>query len=145
MVIGRYARNVAPALERAATSPSSWVIGTLAGRWSILALDALADGGCRFNALHRTLEGINHKVLMETLYKLQREGYVAGPLTTEPDDGGPWFVRYDLTPLGRQLLALIEGIREWSVEHAPELAAARSEFDQRHARETATVASAAEA
>jgi hypothetical protein len=64
--------------------PSTRVLATLSSRWGVPVVEAVAAGNVRFNQLHRRLSPINHKVLIETLYRLQRDGYLGGPLTTHP-------------------------------------------------------------
>ncbi len=87
------------------------------------------DGGKRrFNELTRRLEGINHKVLIETLHKLQRDGYVRGPLNSLKNSTGR-LVGYELTELGVTLLQLVNGVREWLDEHEQKIVDARTDFD----------------
>ncbi len=111
--------------------PMTDVLATLASRWAVHILEAVATGHVRFNQLHRHLGAINHKVLIETLHRLQRDGYLTGPLTAEPDDtevGG--VIPYQLTDLGRRFRDLVVDIRDWSERHAPHLDQARAEFER---------------
>ncbi|MBB5939007.1 winged helix-turn-helix transcriptional regulator [Streptomyces zagrosensis] len=125
-----------------AARPLARVLDTLSGRWSVLVISAVAAGRCRFNDLHRHLEGINHKVLIETLHRLQHDGYLNGPLTSSkrPERGG--FVPYRLTELGRSLHELINTVDEWSEAHAEYLIRTRAEFISRHAAESPVPAGA---
>ncbi len=113
-----------------ATRPLSKVLDTLSGRWSVLVLNAVADGYCRFNDLHRHLEGINRKVLVEALYKLQRDGYLDGPLTLPGAGHRNNAVPYELTELGWRLRELIDDVDRWSEEQEPNLVRARAEFEE---------------
>src|SRR5256885_2615732 len=78
--MARYS-TLAPGVAAFASTPLAGVLGTLVRRWSVLTLEALADGRNRFNELQRRLGGITHKVLIDTLRSLQRDGFVHGPLT----------------------------------------------------------------
>ncbi|GGP76177.1 winged helix-turn-helix transcriptional regulator [Saccharothrix coeruleofusca] len=107
------------------------VLDTLSRRWSVLVVNAVSAGYCRFNELHRHLEGINHKVLIETLYRLQRDGYLTGPLTAPPRRGNRTdAVPYELTSLGRNFRDLVHALDEWSERHEEHLTRAREDFDR---------------
>jgi DNA-binding HxlR family transcriptional regulator len=108
--------------------PIKEILCTLSARWSIEIMAELDGGNRRFNELNRRLEGINHKVLIETLYKLQRDGYVRGPLTSSKNSTGR-LVGYELTDLGMSLLQLVNNIREWLDEHEQNLVNARTDFN----------------
>lgn len=123
-------RMLAPALQRMADRPIAKVLDTLSRRWSIPVIYAVAEGRCRFNDLHRHLEGINHKVLIETVYRLQRDGYLDGPLTAPGGRGRTEAPPYALTGLGWQLWGLIEDIDKWSKEREQYLVRAPAEFDR---------------
>ena len=108
--------------------PLKEILCTLSARWSIEVMTELGGGKRRFNELNRHLEGINHKVLIDTLHRLQRDGYVRGPLTSSCNFTGR-LVGYELTELGTSLLKLVNDIREWLDEHEQKLVNARAEFD----------------
>jgi len=113
--------------------PLNLVLDVLSVRWSVLALSGLAAGHVRFNQLLRHLGGISHKVLIATLRSLQRDGFVAGPLTDPTPDGNGRTPGYRLTPTGWELLRLVAHIGQWAQENAPEVRRARGEFDRRQA------------
>ena len=52
------------------------VLAHVAGKWSVLALLALDEGGYRFNALRRRVQGVSEKMLAQTLQTLERDGLV---------------------------------------------------------------------
>ena len=81
-------------------------------KWASLALLALGEGGYRFNALRRRVEGVSEKMLSQTLQALERDGMVTRDVVTTI----PPRVEYALTPLGegvaeklRALADLLEG------------------------------------
>jgi DNA-binding HxlR family transcriptional regulator len=80
----------------------------------------------RFGVLRRHLRPVSAKVLAETLVSRERDGLVCRRPVGATDDQG---VEYELTPLGRSLLGVIEHVRGCAREHIPELAGARAAFD----------------
>jgi DNA-binding HxlR family transcriptional regulator len=91
------------------------VLAHVAGKWSVLALLALDEGGYRFNALRRRVQGVSEKMLAQTLRTLEGDGLVvrdAKPVV-------PPHVEYSLTPLGVELAALLTPLMDWLVDHAP--------------------------
>jgi DNA-binding HxlR family transcriptional regulator len=116
--MARYPVKLAPSLAEFSATPLARMLGTLARRWSVLALQALGNGHGRFNELQRVLGGITHKVLIDTLRSLQREGFVHGPLT---GDG----TEYRLTPMGIELVRLIGELESWCDDRRTELDQAR--------------------
>ena len=91
----------------------------------MLALLALDEGGYRFNALRRRVQGVSEKMLAQTLQTLERDGLVTREVVTAI----PPRVEYELTPLGarvaaqmRELVALLEGA-------VPDVVAAREAYD----------------
>jgi DNA-binding HxlR family transcriptional regulator len=110
--MGRYPRIPAPALNRI-SPPLAGVLSVISARWGPLVIMALSDGHIRFNNLHRHLDGVSHKVLIETLRMLQREGIVCRVAIAEPV-GNIDVAEYRLTEMGRDLLDWIEAIRRWA-------------------------------
>lgn len=67
------------------------------------------------------LHGITAKVLTQSLRALQRDGLITRTARTQPTR----HVDYDLTPLGRSLLAPMAAACAWGREHWEELLDAR--------------------
>lgn len=101
------------------------VLDRVGERWSLLAVVALGDGPVRFNSLRRALAGVSQRMLTLTLRRLERDGLVLR--TVHPTV--PPQVDYALTPLGRSLLAQVQGLLDWSVQHAVQMDDARKRFD----------------
>ncbi|MDT4989516.1 MAG: hypothetical protein QOI74_3610 [Micromonosporaceae bacterium] len=110
--MGRYPRNTAPALERI-SSPLVGVLNVISARWGPLVLHGLADDHVRFNDLQRHLTGVSHKVLIETLRMLQREGFVARMAITGRKRNQD-VAEYRLTEAGAELLEWIDDVRRWA-------------------------------
>lgn len=82
----------------------------IGSRWVVSVLRELRGEAVRYNALHRRLAGVSHKVLTQTLRRLQRAGIVtrrAYP-TTPPN------VEYVLTARGFELLENLERLERWA-------------------------------
>ena len=89
--------------------PSRAVLARIANKWSMLVIDSLADGTLRNAQLLRRIDGISQKMLTETLRELEGLGLVhRRSLETVPPH-----VEYTLTPLGRDLRALVCGLDRW--------------------------------
>lgn len=103
------------------------ILDQIAGKWSIMALSALAFGPLRFNAIRRDLEGITQKALTDTLRRLERNGLVERRVL----DTAPVGVEYSLTPLGASLKSLYCTLYTWTTENGDEILAARARFDEK--------------
>ncbi len=86
-------------------------------KWTGMVVLCLEGGPRRFTELKEPLRVITPKVLTQTLRAMERDGLV----TRVAYDENPPRVEYELTPLGRSLLPLIEAARTWCAEHLPAL------------------------
>ena len=78
---------VADVFARDCTSRSAFEDVT--ARWASLTLLALHEGGYRFNALRRRVDGVSEKMLSQTLQALERDGMVIREVVTAiPPRGG---------------------------------------------------------
>ncbi|SUE30300.1 transcriptional regulator [Nocardia farcinica] len=107
--------------------PSRPILQRLGGKWSMLVLQALADGPLRFTGLRATVAGITPKVLTQTLTSLERDGLLTR--THYPEI--PPRVEYALTPLGRDALVPLIAMRRWAEANAPAIRAAQQAYDAR--------------
>ena len=103
------------------------VLADVVGKWSVLALLALDEGGYRFNALRRRVQGVSEKMLAQTLQTLERDGLVAREVVTAI----PPRVEYALTPLGARVAAHVRGLVELLEDAVPQVADARRCYDGR--------------
>ena len=115
LVVDVFARNCA----------SRDLLADVAGKWSVLALLALDEGGYRFNALRRRVEGVSEKMLAQTLHTLERDGLVAREVVTAI----PPRVEYALTPLGARVAGQVRALVETLEGAALEVVAAREAYD----------------
>lgn len=106
--------------------PSREVVDSVAGKWGILALVALAEGAYRFNALRRRVDGVSEKMLAQTLHALERDGMVA----REVQATIPPHVEYSLTPLGARVAARLAALIDLVEGEMPQVIAARARYDE---------------
>jgi len=81
----------------------------ISGKWTLLIIRDLASGVKRFNQLERSLHGISPKTLSERLRSLEEEGIIFRRTFAEV----PPRVEYSLTEKGRDLVVLIESMRNY--------------------------------
>ncbi|HZE37987.1 MAG TPA: helix-turn-helix domain-containing protein [Stackebrandtia sp.] len=111
-----------PANVFAAECPARRALDHIAGKWTVLIIDALLDHGTlRYTDLRKRIDGISQKMLTQTLRTLQADGFVHR--TMHPTI--PPRVDYALTPLGRSLAEPLDALRRWTEEHINEVERAR--------------------
>lgn len=104
------------------------IIGQVADKWTLLILEALAEGGTmRFGRIGKAVGDISQKMLTKTLRDMERLGLVSR--TVHPVV--PPHVDYALTDLGRSLGAAFCGVWLWAAENRERIAAARAAFAAR--------------
>ena len=108
----------------AAQCPARDVLARLSDRWSVLVLVALRAEARRFTSLKRDIGDISPRMLAQTLRHLEQDGLVER--TVYPTI--PPRVDYALTPLGRSLLAQVEGLVAWADEHHAAIREARVQY-----------------
>lgn len=113
----------------AANCPTRQVLDHISDKWTPLIILLLADGPKRFSQLHRSIEGISHKMLSQTLRGLERDGLVTRTIYPEV----PPRVEYQLTPLGETLCGPLAAIVNWSEEYINDVTAAQAAYDARGA------------
>lgn len=116
----------------AANSFAREVLERIGDKWSVCVIHSLGETKTlRFNALRAQLTGISQRMLTVTLRGLERDGLVKRKVYPEV----PPRVEYSLTPLGATLRQLVAGFVAWSSAHLSEVAAARSRYDARYAKQ----------
>lgn len=105
--------------------PSRELLGALGSKWVALVLASLGEGPLRYNAIARTVAGISPKMLTHTLRALERDGLVTRTVTPSV----PVQVDYALTPLGRDLLSVVMGLKDWAEKHIGDIQQTRQAYD----------------
>lgn len=88
----------------------------VSGKWTLLVLRDLADGPCRFGELQRSLSGISPRTLSHRLRTLEEEGILERREYAE----APPRVDYRLTRKGRDLVPLVQAMRQYGARWLPE-------------------------
>jgi DNA-binding HxlR family transcriptional regulator len=109
------------------TTDASPLLRLLDGRWTLLVLAELTEGGRRYQDLHEALDGIAYKVLTETLRRAERDGLIARHLDGERIETA---TLYELTDLGRSLDVPLAAMAEWADRNWQAVEAARHHWDQ---------------
>jgi DNA-binding HxlR family transcriptional regulator len=104
----------------------SAVLARIGDKWSVLIVSRLGKGPIRFNALKRDIGGISQRMLTLTLRNLERDGLITRTVfpTVPPR------VDYELTPLGRSLLAPVSALGDWAVHNRGKIEQAQARFDR---------------
>jgi DNA-binding HxlR family transcriptional regulator len=98
----------------------------LAEKWALLVVHTLANGPARTSQLRRQVGGISEKMLIQTLRRLERNGFVSRRAFPEV----PPRVEYSLTALGASLSEPITTLDRWVENHLQDIAMAQREFDR---------------
>jgi DNA-binding HxlR family transcriptional regulator len=109
-----------------ASCPSRQVLDRIGDRWTVLVVGSLAGGPLRFSELGRRVDGVSQKMLTQTLRGLERDGLVTR--TVHPEV--PPRVEYELTHVGRTLIAPLDALDAWAREHLPVIEEARARYDE---------------
>jgi DNA-binding HxlR family transcriptional regulator len=94
-------------------NPVELALHVIGGKWKMPILWRLNTRVWRYNALHRDLASVSHKMLSQQLRELE----AAGLLTRTVYPVIPPHVEYAITPLGRTAIAPIEALRTWGATY----------------------------
>lgn len=113
--------HIDPALEALVRE----IIGRVADKWTMLALEALVEHGpVRFTRLGELIGGVSQKMLTKTVRQMEADGLVTR--TVFPVI--PPKVEYELTELGQSLGAAFCGVWIWAEQHRETIMQARAAF-----------------
>jgi DNA-binding HxlR family transcriptional regulator len=101
------------------------VLSRVGDKWTVLVVGYLGSGPMRFTELKNMIGGISQKMLTTTLRGLERDGFVTR--TVFPTI--PPRVDYELTDMGRDLLAPVRALGDWARQNAIRINDARQRFD----------------
>lgn len=103
-----------PAATPRAHTPLEAALGRVGDRWSLLLVEALLDGGRRFNELAEVLPAIAPNILADRLRRLERERIVVATRYQER----PPRMSYALTVDGRDLASALRLLADWGARRA---------------------------
>jgi DNA-binding HxlR family transcriptional regulator len=98
------------------------LVALLGEKWTLLVLGALTKRPTlRYNDLQRVVRGISQRMLTLRLKKLEENGLVKRTVfpTVPPR------VDYELTPLGRTLIAPTRALLQWMIDNRAAMAETR--------------------
>ncbi|GAA1668464.1 hypothetical protein GCM10009745_08610 [Kribbella yunnanensis] len=104
-----------------AQCPSRASLARIANKWTAMIVILLHEQPLRFGELHRQVEGITKKVLVDTLRALERDGMVEH---IHQDHA-----YYQLTPLGRTLHEPLQALQVWAESYVDDVQAAQDRYD----------------
>ncbi|GAB3439936.1 winged helix-turn-helix transcriptional regulator [Insolitispirillum peregrinum] len=102
------------------------ILDLVGDKWTLYIIATLKDGPVRFNELRRRIDGISQRMLTINLRGLERDGLVKRTLfpTIPPR------VDYELTEVGRTLLAPVMALVTWANSNQENIRGARVKFDE---------------
>jgi len=100
------------------------VLDRIGDQWSLLVLQALATRVMRFGEINRAIGDISKQMLSRTLKRLEQDGFVKRTLFAEI----PPRVEYELTALGRSILAPLEALVAWADANHQSICNARRDY-----------------
>ncbi|WP_240741089.1 helix-turn-helix domain-containing protein [Deinococcus sp. Arct2-2] len=104
------------------------IIGRVADKWTMLALETLTEHGpLRFTRLGELIGGVSQKMLTKTVRQMEADGLVTR--TVFPVI--PPKVEYQLTELGLSLSEAFCGVWVWAEQHRATIEEARRVFQER--------------
>ena len=119
--------NLVSAAKRAAIvepCPIRDVLDRIGDQWSLLVLQALAARVMRFGEINRAIGDISKQMLSRTLKRLEQDGFVKRTVFAEI----PPRVEYELTALGRSILAPLEALVAWADANHQSICNARRDY-----------------
>jgi DNA-binding HxlR family transcriptional regulator len=101
------------------------VLARIGDKWTVYVVGLLSNGPMRFNEIRRGVGSISQRMMTLTLRGLERDGLVTR--TVFPTI--PPRVDYELTELGRTLIATLVALGDWAKQNRPAVEKARRTFD----------------
>ncbi|SFN19425.1 transcriptional regulator, HxlR family [Chitinophaga sp. YR627] len=96
--------------EEESPNPMMEAMQAIGGKWKLLLLDTIRrECPKRFGELRREMEHITHTTLTAQLRELERDGILTRAVFPEV----PPRVEYKLTPLGKQLIPIMDALCTW--------------------------------
>lgn len=102
------------------------IIDQISDKWSMTVM-AVLDEPRRFNEIKRHIDGVTHRVLTQTLRRLERNGMI----TRRVLPTSPVGVEYSLTALGESLREPFDRLHAWTVANTDQIRAHQLAYDRR--------------
>ena len=94
--------------------PVSTTLNLIGGKWKIFILWQLNQNDLRFTSIVKLLPGVSKKVLADKLKELEDDGLIHRTVFPEV----PPRVEYDISPLGRSLIPVLQTLYDWGNEYS---------------------------
>lgn len=95
----------------------------LGGKWKLLILWHLKDGGRRYSELNRLMPEISEKMLIQQLKELEKDTIISRKTLSAM----PPKVEYAFTDYGKTLIPVFQPLCEWGQEHLKQMNPDRSD------------------
>ncbi len=109
--------------------PTRKTLELIASTWAVLAIQAVGGKTLRYGELKRRIEGITHKMLTQTLRRLERDGLMERKVFPVV----PPRVEYRLSKLGKTLVEPLGALCRWAEHHFDQVEAARAAYGPKSA------------
>lgn len=96
-----------------ACSSARQTLNVIGGKWKLLILSMIENGPLRTSAIHRGIEGITQKMLIQQLKELEADEII----TRKVFPVVPPHVEYSLTRYGKTLLPILRLMQKWGDKH----------------------------
>lgn len=93
--------------------PVATTVQLIGSKWKLLIMRNLLKRPWRFNELRRDLDGINQKVLTDSLRSMEEDGIITRTVYPEV----PPRVEYALSDLGESMRPIIQAMEQWGTEY----------------------------
>ena len=107
-------------------SPSREIFSRISGKWTIMILLCLEETPKRFNELKKVIVGVSQKVLTENLRSLERDGLILRKVISSR----PIKVEYSSTHLSKELLGILNGLKDWTEDSMKLILRNNENYDQ---------------
>lgn len=89
--------------------PVATTVSLIGSKWKLLIMRNLLVRPWRFNELQKSLDGISHKVLTDSLRSMEADGIITRTVYPEV----PPRVEYALSELGESMRPIIKSMEAW--------------------------------
>lgn len=98
--------------KKSVSCPVETTISAIGGRWKVMIIHFLLERKHRFGELSRLLGGISPRTLTRQLRELEESNIISRHVYQQI----PPKVEYSLTPLGKELEAVLMSMHEWGLK-----------------------------
>ena len=97
--------------------PTGQALDLISSKWTSLVLISLSEGTKRYSELQRDILVVSHKMLTQSLRRLEEKGLIQRVVYAEI----PPRVEYSLTEMGQALIPPLLSVLAWAEAHVDQL------------------------